>query len=64
MGLAIVRSIVEAHGGSIQPKTPMEAARVSVFVCRRRRGCHNDDSTAPLFVIDDDQRREKVEGGC
>ena len=31
-------------GEALQPKTPMEAARVSVFVCRLRRGCHNDDS--------------------
>ena len=31
-------------GEALQPKTPMEAARVSVFVCRPRRGCHNDAS--------------------
>ena len=46
MGLAIVRSIVEAHGGSIEPKTPREAEPVFIFVCRLRRGCHNDDSNS------------------
>ena len=48
MGLAIVPSIVEAHGETLQPKTPMEAARVSVFVCRLRMGCHScNGSSSP-----------------
>ena len=58
MGLAIVRTIVRAHGGRWGPRTTRRAGRASVSRCRRTRRGRDDGSVVVDDLTSPDRRLE------